>query len=106
MASCAKGLALCHLRACASASTIILFSLATFPRRPSASQAVPGGATGSDNGLPNTQNLKLFFASKNCFTIERSRNCVILQLGHSSIENPPTRYGCQLLNRRISRLLN
>jgi hypothetical protein len=36
---------LCHLRACTRTSTISLFSLASFPRRPSASQAVPGGAT-------------------------------------------------------------
>ena len=50
MASCAKGLSLCLLRASAGASTIRLFSLASFPRRPSASQAVPGGATDSDNG--------------------------------------------------------
>ena len=50
MSSCAKTLPLCPLRACAGASTISLFSLATFPRRPSASQAVPGGATDSDNG--------------------------------------------------------
>ena len=33
-----------HLRAGAPTSTIILFSLASFPRRPSAPQAVPGGA--------------------------------------------------------------
>ena len=38
------------LRGGVSASTIRLFSLATFPRRPSAPQAVPGGATDSDNG--------------------------------------------------------
>jgi hypothetical protein len=36
---------LCHLRACTRTSTINLFLLASFPRRPSASQAVPGGAT-------------------------------------------------------------
>jgi hypothetical protein len=36
---------LCPLRACTRTSTINLFLLASFPRRPSASQAVPGGAT-------------------------------------------------------------
>ena len=50
MSSCAKRHPLCPLRVRAGASTIALFSLATFPRRPSAPQAVPGGATDSDNG--------------------------------------------------------
>lgn len=41
---CKTGL-VCHLRGCRETSTISLFLLASFPRRPSASQAVPGGAT-------------------------------------------------------------
>jgi hypothetical protein len=46
---------LCHLRACTRTSTINLFLLASFPRRPSASQAVPGGATDptTDNRYAN-----------------------------------------------------
>jgi hypothetical protein len=45
----------CHLRACSRTSTIELFSLASFPRRPSAPQAVPGGATDptTDNRYAN-----------------------------------------------------
>jgi hypothetical protein len=47
-----KRRAVCHLRAAGLASTIELFLLASFPRRPCAPQAVPGGATDSetDNG--------------------------------------------------------
>jgi hypothetical protein len=87
MASCAKCLALCYLRACAEASTIILFSLATFPRRPSASQAVPGGATGSDIGLPNTQNLIVVFAST-CLLYQRAvEELCSFELGNFVIEN-------------------
>ena len=46
---------LCHLRVWAGTSTISLFSLASFPRRPSAPQAVPGGATDptTDNRYAN-----------------------------------------------------
>jgi hypothetical protein len=45
----------CHLRGRIRTSTIDLFSLASFPRRPSAPQAVPGGATDptTDNRYAN-----------------------------------------------------
>ena len=50
-----KTQSLCHLRAFARTSNISLFSVASFPRRPSASQAVPGGATDptTDNRYAN-----------------------------------------------------
>ena len=58
---------LCHLRACTRTSTINLFLLASFPRRPSASQAVPGGATD-----PTTDNryadIFIFSPIRVCFT--------------------------------------
>jgi len=52
LASCAKVRVVYPLRARSGASTIDLFSLASFPRWPSAPQAVPGGAMNSDNGSP------------------------------------------------------
>jgi len=51
-----------HLRACTPTSTIKLFSLASFPRRPSAPQAVPGGAT--DPTTDNRRKTFIFFFAK------------------------------------------
>jgi hypothetical protein len=53
-----------HFASCAITHvrvTISLFSLASFPRRPSAPQAVPGGATDSDNGKTETDASFIFW---------------------------------------------
>jgi hypothetical protein len=62
---------LCHLHGWARTSTIKLFSLAAFPRRPSAPQAVPGGATDptTDNRYAKINILKPI---RVCFTREWS----------------------------------
>jgi hypothetical protein len=68
----------CHLRARRRTSTISLFSLASFPRRPSASQAVPGGAT--DPTTDNRYAEIIFFANTSCFTVAAYDHCFAAQL--------------------------
>jgi hypothetical protein len=68
----------CHLRARRRTSTINLFSLASFPRRPSASQAVPGGAT--DPTTDNRYAEIIFFANTSCFTVAVYDHCFAAQL--------------------------
>jgi hypothetical protein len=79
----------CHLRARRRTSTIKLFSLASFPRRPSASQAVPGGAT--DPTTDNRYAEIIFFANTSCFTVAVDDHCFAAQLAYRMEELTPLR---------------